>query len=231
MGTVESMVEVACRKAAEGYKELKLKVGLDEQTDLETLKRIRHAISDSIRIRVDVNMAWTSAKQAKRLIDEMVHYGVQIVEQPLPSEQLKELAWLREHTEALVLIDEGVWDAEDAKRHLEAGAGDMLHLYISEAGGIRESRRIFELAELYRQDCTIGSMPEGRIGAAASVHVAAAMPNLSRYASDIRGFTGYAEDVTVEELLIIDGELQVPDRPGLGVTVDWDQIEKLRVKP
>ncbi|WP_164821728.1 mandelate racemase/muconate lactonizing enzyme family protein [Paenibacillus koleovorans] len=230
MGTVESTVEVATRKVAEGYKELKLKVGLDERKDLETLRRIRQAIPDSVPIRVDVNMAWKTAKQAKRLIDEMQHYGVRIVEQPLHSDCLTELAWLRQHTQALILIDEGVWDVADAKRNLEAGASDMLHVYISEAGGIREARRIFELAELYRQECTIGSMPEGRIGAAASAHVAAAMPNLSKHASDIRGFTGYAEDVAAEELPIVDGELLVPDRPGLGITIDWDRLEKLRAK-
>lgn len=228
MGTIESMVETACRKVAEGYKELKLKVGLDERTDLETVRRIRLAIPDSIPLRVDANMAWRDVKQAKRIVDEMTQYGVRIVEQPLHADRLQELAWIRRHTEALILIDEGVWDAGDARRNLEAGAADMLHVYISEAGGIRESRRIFELAELFHQDCTIGSMPEGKIGAAASAHVAAAMPNLSRHASDIRGFTGYAEDVTVEELLIIDGELHVPDRPGLGVTIDWDRLDKLK---
>jgi muconate cycloisomerase len=107
-------------------------------------------------------------------------------------------------------------------------AADLLHVYISEAGGIGGSRKIFELAELYQVDCTIGSMPEGQIGAAASAHVAAAMSNLSEHASDIRGFTLYQDDVVQTGLTIENGELLVPDQPGLGVTVDFEALERFR---
>ena len=72
-------------------------------------------------------------------------------------------------------------------------------------------------------------MPEGTIGASASLHVAAAMPNLSSYPSDIRGHTAYAYDVTVSELPVRDGMLRVPDSPGLGVELDMDKLNYLRV--
>ncbi|MCD9026242.1 mandelate racemase/muconate lactonizing enzyme family protein [Cohnella silvisoli] len=228
MGSVDRMVEGAVQRVSEGYKELKLKVGLDDNRDLEAVRCIRAAIPDQIQLRVDANMAWKNAKRAKELIDEMVEEGVGIVEQPLPDTQLADLAWLRDNTRALILIDEGVWDVHDAKRNLDSRAADMLHVYISEAGGIAGSKSIFELAALHGTDCTIGSMPEGRIGAAASAHVAAAMPNLSNHASDIRGFTAYVQDVTNEDLIISEGYLQVPKGPGLGVTIDFDRLEKMR---
>lgn len=228
--TVDRMVRSAERKAAEGYKELKIKVGLDERGDLEAVRKIRHAIPDRVKLRVDANMAWNEPKQAKRLIDEMAQYGVTIVEQPLPAEQLDDLRWLRNHTAALILLDESVWDANDAKRCLDAGSADLLHVYVSEAGGLHAARKIFELSSLYRVDCTIGSMPEGRIGAAASLHLGISMPNLSGHASDIRGFTLYREDVAAEELAISDGKLFVGERPGLGITLDLEKLEKLRVR-
>ncbi|WP_135546684.1 mandelate racemase/muconate lactonizing enzyme family protein [Paenibacillus cymbidii] len=228
MDAVERMTETAVKRVKEGYTELKLKVGLDEAKDLAAVRAVRNAIPDSVRMRVDANMAWKDAKRAKTVIDEMTAYGVDIVEQPLPDTQLDELAWLRSRTDAMILIDEGVWDVHDAKRHLEREAADMLHVYISEAGGIGGAKRIFELAALYGKDCTIGSMPEGRIGAAASAHVAAAMGNLSHRPSDIRGFTAYAEDVVSEELDIAEGSLIVPDRAGLGVTIDWDKLRAMR---
>ncbi len=230
MGTVEHMAEVAVKKVSEGYKELKLKIGLDEHKDMQAVRCIRNVIPDTVRLRVDVNMAWNDVKKAKQLIDEMAGFGVCIVEQPLHSDRLSDLAWLRKNTEALILIDEGVWDVEDAKKHLDMEAADMLHVYISEAGGLLASRKIFELASLHHLDCTIGSMPEGRIGAAASAHVGAAMPNLSGYASDIRGFTGYRDDVVYEELVIADGHLLISNQPGLGITIDFAKLEKLRVK-
>ncbi len=229
MTSVDRMVDCALRKVSEGYTELKLKVGLDDKKDLEAVRKIRNAVPETVKLRVDANMAWKDVKKAKELIDEMVNHGVCIVEQPLHETRLADLAWLRSNTKALILIDEGVWDVHDTKRHLDMGAADMLHVYISEAGGIGSSQKIFELATLYDTDCTIGSMPECRIGAAASAHVAAAMPNLSAYASDIRGFTAYREDVVNEELSIDAGSLIVPDRPGLGVTIDFAKLEKLRI--
>ncbi len=228
--SIDYMVEGAVKKVGEGYKELKLKVGDDDERDLKTIRRIRNAIPDGIKLRVDANMAWTNAKRAKELIDEMVNLGVTIVEQPMPDDRLSDLAWLKNNTKALILIDEGVWDVKDAKRYLEHDAADMLHVYITEAGGIMPARRIFELASLFDKECTIGSMPEGRIGASASGHVALAMTNLAAsHASDIRGFTGYKEDVTHEELVIKDGCLQISDRPGLGVTLDFDKIDSMRM--
>lgn len=228
MDTVDRMVESAKLRVAQGFGELKLKVGLDDAQDLEGVRKIRAGIPDRIKLRVDANMAWKNPKQAKALIDEMWEYGVGIVEQPLPDSCIAELAWLREHTRAQILIDEGIWDVSDARRYLEAGAADMLHLYITEAGGLGMSRRIFEFAAVFGVDCTIGSMPEGRIGAAASAHLAAAMPNLSGHASDIRGFTAYRDDLTVEPLVIEEGRLIVPNGPGLGVTLDLEKLERYK---
>ncbi|WP_010273157.1 mandelate racemase/muconate lactonizing enzyme family protein [Paenibacillus senegalensis] len=227
--SIENMVKTAERKVEEGYKELKIKVGLDDRQDLCTVSSIRRAIPDHIRLRVDANMAWSNRKQAKRLIDEMVKWGVEIIEQPLPAEYIEDTVWLREHTDALILLDEGAWEIKQAKIALDKGAADLLHVYVSEAGGLAASRSLFELAALYNVPCTIGSMPEGRIGAVASAHLAIAMPNLSSFASDIRGFTGYQSDLVTEDLTIRDGQLFVPERPGLGLSLDEEQLDRLRI--
>lgn len=228
MDTVDNMVAAAKQRVSEGYRELKLKVGLDESKDLQVVRAIRQAVPADVKLRVDANMAWRNPKRAKAMMEQMAAHGVDIFEQPLMDTQLDELAQLVAESKSLVLIDEGVWDVHDAKNVLDRKAADLLHVYITEAGGIDGARRIFELASLYGVDCTIGSMPEGRIGAAASAHVAAAMSNLAERASDIRGFTLYQEDVTQEDLYIRDGYLTVPDGPGLGVTVDFDKLAKLR---
>jgi L-alanine-DL-glutamate epimerase-like enolase superfamily enzyme len=228
--TVDRMVESAKKNVSEGFKELKLKVGLDDKKDLEAVRKVRDAIPDHIKLRVDANMAWHEPKRVKKLIDEMVKYGVTIVEQPLRKDQLADLCWLRNNTDALILLDESVWDINDAKNCLLAGAGDLLHVYVSEAGGFHSSRRIFELASLFDVNCTIGGMPEARIGASASLHLGISMQNLSDYSSDVRGFKIYKEDVVNEELEISDGKLFVNDKPGLGVTLDFDKLDKLRIK-
>ncbi len=229
MASPEEMAEEASLRVKEGYKELKLKVGLDDATDLEGVRKVRRAIPDNVRLRVDANMAWKTMKHAKLMMDELWELGVVLVEQPLPAENWEGLRWLRENTRNQVLLDESVWNGEDAFQAIRQGAGDLLHIYISEAGGLDESRKIFNLANAAGLDCTIGSMPEGSVGASASLHIAASMPNLSSYPSDIRGHTAYAEDVVRERLPVKNGMLEVPDSPGLGVELDWEKLEALRV--
>ena len=229
MADIDTMLNDAQNLVAEGYTELKLKVGLDNAKDLAIVRRIREAIPENIRLRADANMSWRDRKQAKWMMDALYSFGVYIVEQPLAEDDLDGLRWLRNNTKNLVLLDETVWDTVDARRVIEAGAADMLHVYISEAGGIDGARQIFQLTRDFGIDCTIGSMPEGVIGSSASLHVAAAMPNLSPYPSDIRGHTNYAEDVTVAALPVERGRLMVPDGPGLGVELDEEKLAQLRV--
>lgn len=229
MASPEEMAEEAAQRVAEGYGELKLKVGLDDEKDLRGAKAVRAAIPDHIRLRADANMAWKTPKRARAMMEALYALGVHIIEQPLDERDLVGHRWLREHTRGLVLLDESIWDAKDAREALDAGAADMLHVYVSEAGGIDEARQIFRLAGAAGLDCTLGSMPEGVIGASASLHVAAAMPNLSAHPSDIRGHTAYARDVTAAPLPVANGQLQVPDAPGLGVELDPEGLETMRV--
>lgn len=229
MAEPQEMAEAARRRVKQGYRELKLKVGLDDAGDLAGVRAVRAVIPDSVRLRADANMAWKDRRQALYMMDALYDLGVHIVEQPLDERRLEDAAWLRDRAKARILIDEGVWDIHDARACIEAGAADLLHLYTCEAGGLGSMRRIAQFAQLYNVPCTIGSMPEGRIGAAASAQAAACMENLASDPSDIRGFTVYAADVTREELVIENGELIVPNRPGLGVTLDEEMLDRLRV--
>lgn len=228
MDQKHNMIDMARQKVNEGFQELKVKVDADIDRSMNILQHIRREIPDHIKLRVDANMAWSQAKIARDVLEEWYQEGVHLAEQPLGIEQLADHRWLREHVKTLILLDESVWDVQDAKNVLEAEAADLLHVYISEAGGFHGARRIFELADLYHKQCTIGSMPEGKIGASAALHLAIAMPNLSEHPSDIRGFTTYREDVVVEDLDIQNGNLYVSERPGLGVTLDEEKLSRLR---
>lgn len=224
----EQMVAQAREAVEAGYQELKIKVGLEEEKDLETVSRIRAAIPDHIRLRVDANMAWKDRKTAKRMMDALYGYGVEIVEQPIDCLDLEGLKWLRDNTPCRILIDEGIWDWHDAARHILAGAADLFHVYICEAGGIEGARRVFDVGNAFGTPCTIGSMPEAVVGACAAAHVAAAMPGLAEHPSDIRGFTVFSQDVATSAMQVRNGCLELPKGPGLGFEVDEEKLEALR---
>lgn len=224
----ETMVEQAQQLVEEGYEELKIKIGLDEKKDLRAIQNIRNRIPARIKLRVDVNMAWTDCKEAKRKIDDLYAQGVHMVEQPLDYRDLEGLAWLCEHTPCKILADEGIWNRTDAVRYIRAKAADVFHVYICEAGGILGAKQVFETAEAFSIPCTIGSMPEGIVGASAAAHIAAAMSNLAEYPSDLRGFTVFKEDVARTDMRISHGNLLLPKGPGLGFEIDEEKLAVLR---
>lgn len=224
----EEMAFCAAEAVAEGFRELKIKIGLEEEKDLEAVRRIRAAIPENVRLRADANMAWRDRKTAKRMMDALYAMGIELIEQPLDYRDLEGLAWLREHTPCRILLDESIWDWRDAARAIRAGAGDVFHVYLCEAGGVAGARRVFDTAGAFGVECTVGSMPEGIVGACAAAQVAAAMPNLSQCASDLRGFTVFAEDVAKTSMHIENGELILPDGPGLGLEIDEERLEALR---
>ena len=103
---VDVMAADAKAWVAKGFKELKIKCGIDDAHDIATIRAIRAAVGPDIDIRIDANQGWT-AKQAARM---MVALGndVSAVEQPLPADQLAAMPALRPQIAQEVMLDESV---------------------------------------------------------------------------------------------------------------------------
>ena len=126
------------------------------------------------------------------------------------------------------MVDESVWGPDDAGRVIEARAADIINVYVSEAGGLRNAAQIFAMAEAAGIVCTIGSMPELGIGTAAQMHLAVAMPHLLG-PSDVCGVVYNAETLINEILPIGEGLAGIPLGPGLGVSLDEARLKHSHV--
>lgn len=228
MGEPDAVAQEAAGFAGEGYKTLKVKVGMDQDRDRKTVEAVRRTVGEDVRLRVDANMGWRNAKEAIRQIRVLAEFHLELVEQPLHFSDLKGLRFVRDHVEMPIMVDESVWIPGDALACIQAGAADVFNVYVGEAGGLGPAARIFDIAEAARLPCIIGSMPELGIGTAAQAHLAFAMRNLG-YASDVNGCTYQADDVINEELSMEDGYLYPPSGPGLGVTLNAEKVEKYRI--
>ena len=228
MGRPEQVLEQALRLAGQGYKTLKLKVGRDARADVQAMEALRGRLGPDFTLRVDANMGWPSAKEAVRRIRELEPFGLELVEQPLHAADLEGLRFVREQVGVPIMVDESVWTPADALACIRAGAADVFNVYVAEAGGLGPAAQIFSLAEAARLSCIIGSMPELGIGTAAQAHLAFAMRNLG-YASDVNGVVYHQGDIVREKLHIEDGYLYPPTGPGLGVSLDPEQVAKYRI--
>ena len=226
-GEPKAMAEYARERVGEGHRTIKVKVGNDPARDVEAVERVREAIGPDVRLRVDANMAWPTAKEAIRLIRAMERWDLELVEQPLPPRELDAMAEVRRAIGVPLMADESIRTPRDAMEVIRRGAADIANVYVTEAGGLLNASRIFTLCEAAGMPCMIGSMPEFGIGTAAQIHLGVAMPNLGPD-SDTCGVLYHVEDLLTRPLRIEGGYAYPPEGPGLGVEVDLDVLERWR---
>jgi L-alanine-DL-glutamate epimerase-like enolase superfamily enzyme len=223
-GRPEEMAAFARERVAEGFRTVKVKVGRDRKTDVETVRAVREAVGPQIRVRVDANMGWRTPNEAIGTIRAMEPSDPEMIEQPLPGHDLDGLARIRLGVGVPILADESVWTPRDAISVVKRGAADFVNVYVSEAGGLLKAASVFAICEAAGIPCMIGSMPETGIGTAAQIHLGVAMTNL-QIDSDTCGVLYHEQDLLETPLRIEQGFAYPPEGPGLGVRLDVDALK------
>lgn len=226
MGPADAVVEQATGLVEAGFRTLKVKAA--GAAALAVVDRLRETFGPDLKIRVDLNMACTSAKQALQLIRSIEPAGIISVEQPLPPGDLDGMAYLRAHSDVPLMADESVWGPADAWEVLRRNAADIINVYVAESGGPTRARQTIDLCAHAGVDVAIGSMPELGLGTAAAAHVAFSATRLD-HPSDVAGYLYHADDVVQHNLRIEAGMLLPPNGPGLGVELDDEKLARYRM--
>ncbi|MSP89509.1 MAG: hypothetical protein EXQ92_11980 [Alphaproteobacteria bacterium] len=225
-GTPEQMAALAVERVKFGHRTIKVKVGSEDgPRDIAAVKAIRAAIGPDVKLRVDGNMGWPTAKHAIRMIQEMEPWNLELVEQPLAAHDLDGMAEVRRNIGVPLMADESIRSPRSAMEVIRRGAADVANVYVTEAGGLLNARRIFAMCEAAGMPCMIGSMPEFGIGTAAQIHLGVAMTNLGPD-SDTCGVLYHEEDLLANPLRFEDGFSYPPNGPGLGVEIDQKVFER-----
>ncbi|MCK6451131.1 MAG: mandelate racemase/muconate lactonizing enzyme family protein [Alphaproteobacteria bacterium] len=230
-GTPEQMAAFAVERVKAGHRTIKVKVGSEDgPRDIAAVKAIRAAIGPDVKLRVDGNMGWPTAKHAIRMIRAMEPWDIELVEQPLPAHDLDGMAEVRRSIGVPLMADESIRNPLSAMEVIRRGAADIANVYVTEAGGLLNAMKIFAMCEVAGMPCMIGSMPEFGIGTAAQIHLGVAMTNLGPD-SDTCGVLYHEEDLLATPLRIEDGFSYPPEGPGLGVEIDRKVFERWQRSP
>ncbi|MDX2039394.1 MAG: enolase C-terminal domain-like protein [Isosphaeraceae bacterium] len=227
--------DVAAERAADlvsrGFDTIKVKVGTDPERDIARVRAVREAIGDSVSLTIDANGGW-SEPEAMRCLRALESCEIAWVEQPLPRGRYSAARRLRDALGVRILADEDCFEESDACELIEQCCCDALSIYPGKNGGIARARRIAELAASAGIPCTIGSNLEWDVGAAAMLQLIAATPNLR-----IEEIPGDCLGPIYHELRIVRRPIEIagplatlPEGPGLGVEVDWDLVERCRLR-
>ena len=215
--TPEAMASEAKTHAEKGYKNLKVKVGLDPDEDVARIKAIREAIGPDIRLRIDANQGW-SVPQAIYALKRMEPCKVQLCEQPVVAWDFAGLRAVREVSPIPIMADEALFLPADAIKLIRADACDSFNIKLMKAGGILNSVRIAHIADAANIRCMVGCMLESKIALTAGAHVVASQKNI--IFADLDGNADHVFDPIVGGMTVQGGVLSLPETPGLGVDVD-----------
>jgi L-alanine-DL-glutamate epimerase-like enolase superfamily enzyme len=191
-------------REAEQFPILKVKLGTDR--DLEILRAIREATDKEIR--VDANCGWT-VKGAIRMLPILDEFGVTVLEQPLPPEDLDGLAVITAQADIPVIADESCMTATDIPPLV--GKVDGINIKLAKCGGLREALRMIAVARAHGLMVMVGCMIESSLGITAAAHFTPLVDIV-----DLDGAALLANDPFVGAH-IDGGQVTLPSAPGLGV--------------
>jgi o-succinylbenzoate synthase len=169
----EAAAAAAREAVAAGFGTLKLKLRVDG-LDRERVAQVRAAAGPDVSIRLDANGAWSEAT-ARRELEALSVFDVELVEQPLPPGRPEAMARLRERAPIPIAADEDAVDAGSVARLIELGAVDWLVVKPSACGGPGPSLELARRAARAGIGVVVTSLVDGAVGRATALHLAAAL--------------------------------------------------------
>ena len=192
-------------KEASIYKILKVKLGRD--TDKMMITTIREVTDTPIC--VDVNQGWTDKKVALEMCEWLASRNITFVEQPMPKEQVDDLAWLTEKSPLPIIGDESVQRLADVRK--AHGVYDGINIKLMKCTGLREAHKMITLARALDMKVMLGCMTE----TSCAISAAAQLSPLVDWA-DLDGAVLIKNDLFAGAT-IVNGKVTLNDRPGIGV--------------
>ncbi|MCM2130630.1 muconate cycloisomerase family protein [Larsenimonas rhizosphaerae] len=205
------------------HHQFKLKLGANAlRDDLRHTEAICDALKGRAGVQVDINQAWDEATAVEG-IAALEAAGVELIEQPIPARNVHGLARLANRFRVTMLADEAVQDTGDGLTLLDAGFSGAFALKIAKAGGPRGALKLAHLAQSAGLGLYGGTLLEGTIGTAASLHAWSTLASL-RWGTEMFGPLLLKDDIVTESLHYHEFGVELPRGPGLGITLDEDRL-------
>jgi L-alanine-DL-glutamate epimerase-like enolase superfamily enzyme len=203
---------------------------VNPEKDFQMFKLCRESMPPDVPLSFDANSGYsvpTAIVQGRRF-EEL---GIAHFEEPVP---YYDLPGLRQVTDALdVAVSSGEFESTRWRfiNLIELGNPDILQPDILMVGGISELRRVADLASAYNKPLMPHS-PQMGLNGAASLHVYATIQNGTRpheFSTEGTASIDQIAELFDEPILPTDGQVTLPDSPGLGLTINERALQQALV--
>ena len=227
---IDADIETAKALHAEGHRIFKVKTGFaGHAEDIRRLEKLRTELPGDVDIRVDYNQGMDAFDAIPKLRD-VEAFRPTFIEQPVPADQIEALARITRALDTPVMADETVFTPRQALTVAIGQIADLISVKVMKSGGMLRGREIAAIAAAAGIACYGGSMFETGIAHLAGTHMIAATPNFPLGCEFYQARYYLKEDLLSEPFPIRDGQVVVPDGPGLGIAVDEDRLRKYTVE-
>ena len=216
---LEDLAETGPRMVEMGFRQMKTQMGAEPtvQREVDRMRVLREAIGEDIDLMCDINQLW-NVNQAIEVGRRVEEYHLFWLEDVVAHDDYPGLARVADALTTPIAAGEYVYGITPFRHMLEARSIDIVMIDLLRVGGITQWRKVAGMAEAFDLPVVSHLIPE------VHVQLVAAVPNgltVEYMPWSLRLF----EDTPA----IVDGQMVVPDRPGLGLSFSEDAIRQYQV--
>jgi len=219
--SAQQLVDVAANYLEKGYRRIKIKIkpGLD----IAETTAMRKAYPD-LALQVDANSAYTlETAQALQPLDNL---NLLMIEQPLAEDDLWDHHLLQAEFKTPICLDESIQSPRHARQAIEMDASRIINIKPGRVGGLSQAILIHDICQNQNIPVWCGGMLETGVGRASNLAVAT-LPKFTLPGDISASDRYYYEDITNELFsLNPDSTIDVPNQPGLGVTINHSSLQR-----
>jgi mandelate racemase len=216
---IEKVEKEAVELVEEGFRAVKLRLGRpDAAQDIAALRAVKKAIGPGITLMTDFNQGLSVAEAIRRgrMIDD--EGGVHWIEEPVRADDFAGTARVRQEVRTPIQIGENFMGPEQMAQALAAGASDYVMPDAERIGGVTGWMRAAALAQGAGVEMSSHLFPE------VSCHLLAATPTCHWLE-----YVDWANPILKEPVTLKDGNVIIPETPGIGVAWDEQAVEQYKV--
>lgn len=236
----DSLVDKVKQARALGFRAAKLEVcingpyshnGLqeDDAAVVEIVADCRRAVGPDLVLMVDVAYAWPDAATALGVIERLAPYNLAFIETPIDVDDLEGYEFLHAHSPIPIAAGEWQNTRFEFLDLADRGLVDVLQPDVGRVGGLTEALRVCRIAADRGRSVVPHCWKTG-LGIAAAAHLAAATgpcPYIEFLPVELAE-SPLRRELLVEDFRVVDGQLELPTGPGLGVELNRDALRKYR---
>lgn len=223
---IDGLAEEAKGHIDAGFTRVKMRLARSEAWDREAVTAVREAIGPDHDVIVDASMRY-NVELARRMGKFLEEKGVFWYEEPFAPEDIDSFVALQGTVGIPVSAGENEFGLQGFRELIRAKAVNIVQPDASRCGGISEVFKVAKLAE--ENDLRVATHTwSDAVAVTANAHVISAIPNGITVEIDRTG-TPFVEELLLDPLDVVDGQLKLSDRPGLGIELDMAVVERLKM--